>query len=41
VVQILSTQSADEAFDKRMGNRRIGHRLNRFDLQARWKRLTS
>src|ERR1022692_1342209 len=33
VVQILSTQSADEAFDKRMGDRRIGHRLNRFDLQ--------
>src|ERR1022692_3811658 len=33
VVQILSTQSADEAFDKRMGNRRIRHRLNRIDLQ--------
>ena len=33
VVQILSTQSADEAFDERMGDRRIGHRLNRFDLQ--------
>src|ERR1039457_1652913 len=33
VVPILSTQGADEAFDKRMGDRRIGHRLNRFDLQ--------
>ena len=32
-VQQLASNRADQALDERMGNRRIGHRLNRFDLQ--------